>query len=124
MKTTMKKENETILPVGSDDLLSLGERRRLLALGKKLEELETRRTAIMTKARGIIGFETAEAVIGINEELEETWMQYPQPTPKMVLVAYGEATRKRWKLEEAVESMKALMLELGVKPEDIDWDNR
>jgi hypothetical protein len=39
----------------------------------------------------------------------------------MVLVEYAQATRTRWKMEEAVEHMKALMEQLGMKPEDISW---
>jgi hypothetical protein len=117
----MKQTNNELSPVVCADLLSLGERRRLVSLAKKLEELEIKRTAIMTKAREIIGFETPEAVVGIDEELQETWQECSDA--EMVLVEYAQATRKRWKLEEAVENMKALMDELGVKPEDLDWDN-
>ena len=121
MNTKTDIENTAGGGCSSHDLLSLGEKRRLISLAKKLEELETKRTAIMTKAREIIGFETPESVIGIEEELQETWQECSEA--EMVLVEYAQATRKRWKLEEAVEHMKALMDELGVKPEDLDWDN-
>ena len=117
----MNTENTTLPDPSSDHLLSLGERRQLLALGKKLEEMETKRAALMTKARQIIGFETAEATIGIEEELQATWLKCPEA--EMVLVEYALATRKRWKLEKAVEDMKRLMGEIGVKLEDLDWDS-
>jgi len=119
MNTQTDIENTAGGGCSSHDLLSLGEQRRLISLAKNLEQLEIKRTAIMTKARKIIGFETPEAVIGIDEELQETWQECRDS--EMVLVEYAQATRTRWKMEEAVEHMKALMEQLGMKPEDISW---
>lgn len=118
-KTKADIENTAGAGCSSYDLLSLGEQRRLISLAKNLEELETKRTAIMTKARGIIGFEHHESVLGIDEELEDIWQECSEP--KMVLVEYAQATRKRWEMEEVVERMKALMNELDMEPEDISW---
>lgn len=121
MNTKTKPDIENTAGGGcsSYDLLSLGEQRRLISLAKKLEELETKRTAIMTKAREIIGFEHHESLLGIDGELKDIWQKCSEP--KMVLVEYAQSTRKRWEMEEAVERMKALMNELGMEPEDISW---
>ena len=125
----MKKEpEENELTAGQDlssaDLLSQTERRQVLALGHKLLKLESERDGLLTKARSIIGFEVAECAQAFSEELAEAldkaWGRCEEET---VFVVYATATRKRWELESALEEIKGLMKSLGLKPDDLDWDN-
>jgi hypothetical protein len=122
----LPEENE--LTSGQDlssaDLLSQAERRQLLALGNKLLKLESERDGLLIKARSIIGFEVAECERAFSEELAEAldtaWGECAEET---VFVVYATSTRKRWELESALEKIKGLMKSLGLKPEDLDWDN-
>lgn len=115
----MKQEGNGKTLVPTADYVSTEERKKLVELGRKLEELETQRAAIMKAAREIIGFETAESVIGINEELEEAWMEVVGA--ENVLVAYARATRRKWQMEDAVKNLKRLMNEIGMRPHEIEW---
>jgi hypothetical protein len=56
----------------------------------------------------------------LAEALDTAWGESAEET---VFILYATATRKRWELESALEEIKGLMKSLGLKPEDLDWDN-
>jgi hypothetical protein len=90
---------------------------RLIALGKKLEKLEEDRQSLMVDARKIIGVDEPDVHLGIDEELEDAWGQADDY--ETVFVEYANICLSEWAKEEAIDRIKAIMSESGIKIDDI-----
>jgi hypothetical protein len=112
-----KTENKNIII--EDRSLTRSEKRKLVELGKKLIQVEQDRDDILTKAREIIGFETAECCTSIDEEFDGLWNDVEDQ--KMIFVEYAKRERARWDLEDAMERIKIIMKSQGFEPDDLNW---
>jgi hypothetical protein len=104
------------------DIITVAEKKRLVSLGKKLEELEEARLKLLKEARTIIGFENPEPQLSFEEEMDGIVKSFATPWDE-TFVVYAHYWRSLWNLEESMQTMKSAMKELGLSPSDLDWDN-
>jgi hypothetical protein len=118
----MKDMNTTKSPtelaaVPGSALVATRDRKKLEAIGKKMETLLKQVDELFGDARDLIGFEQRDSV-SYTEELEDYWEDMGK-----ALVLYAIKSRRRWKQEEAIERMNAEMQKLGITPAMLSGQN-
>lgn len=94
------------------------DRKKLEAIGKKMETLLKQVDELFGDAREIIGFEQRDECY--TEELKDC--DYWDDMGK-ALVRYAIESRCRWKREEVIERMTAEMQKLGITPDMLSGQN-
>jgi hypothetical protein len=113
---TAKSPTELPATPGSA-LVSTRDRKKLEAIGKKMESLLKQVDELFGDARDIIGFEHRDSE-SYTEELEDYWEDMAK-----ALVSYAIKSRCRWKQEEVIERMTAEMKKLEITPDMLSGQN-
>lgn len=105
-------ESDRSAPSGRPDaagsaLVNASDKKKLLAIGKKMDALLKQADELFYDARDLIGFEERDG--DSYTELPDYWEDAGK-----ALVQYAEKAKAEWKREEAIERINAEMKALGI----------
>jgi hypothetical protein len=95
-------------------------KQELAAIGKQMDQLEANKDTLLTRARKLIGFGEPECSVADDSEFNK--ILFTAGSAEKALPIYAEEAAKRWKVEDALEQLKAAMSEAELTATDIDLE--